>query len=234
MMAAFSLSRRASALILGACLGFGAQSASALCDFDGDGAADKVTVIRKRVLEVEFSSGGSEVHKLGKHYSSYICQDTDGDGRSEFVASRIGSRTPFYITPRRLSALSRVCRTTRDLDRKEVWKSRQSPHIPTYDPRKNSTALIGLAGATRPSSSCITAYDNDGDRVHSLGAYVPPGSLYAYRHYGGWGCGDKKSPSSVAAAAKKGAGNTNINVALRSNLCVKIPDPRSCYNSAGC
>ncbi len=127
------------------------------------------------------------------------------------------------------SSLASVCPTITGLARTDVWKSKQSNHIPGGDVRKKSTALIVLRGGRRSVPSCINGYNSTGKLVHKLGAYYPTGSLYNGRNYGGWGCGGGETPSQVKRAAPGG-----LYLKLSKNTCVKIPKPTSCYNSTAC
>ena len=130
-------------------------------------------------------------------------------------------------------SLASACKSQRSLSGGEIWKSRQSPHIPTSDRRKFSTALIYTRSARAPSGSCLSVLDSKGKEIHKLGIYARGESLYSARFYGGAGCGDAKSPSTIAALAKRNTGNTNVYIDTGS-VCLKIPDPRQCYNSVGC
>lgn len=131
------------------------------------------------------------------------------------------------------ASLKSQCKTQRPLARGEIWKSRQSPHIPSSDRRKNSSALIYLRSARPPAGGCLNVLDSSGRVVHKLGVYARGEALYSARFYGGSGCGDGKSPSAVASLAKRNTGKTAVYVDIGS-VCLAIPDPGKCYNSIGC
>lgn len=185
---------------------------------------------------------------IGNRWSDVKCEDKNGDGRADTVAwynHRSGSITEVVfssagveLSRTRLgrqarrpesATLASVCPTRTALARTDVWKSRQSNHIPGSDSRKNSTALIILRGGRQFASSCMSGYSSSGKLVHKLGAYYPTGSLYNKRLYGGYGCGDRKTPRQVAAAASGG-----LYLKVSANSCVKVPNPNTCYNSSGC
>lgn len=129
--------------------------------------------------------------------------------------------------------LAQQCKFQRGLSRGEIYKSRQSPHIPSFDRRKNSTALIYLRSARAASGSCLNVYDKAGNLVHKMGVYARGESLYSARFYGGSGCGDAKSPSTIASLAKRNTKSTEVYIDT-GTVCLKIPNPTSCINSVGC
>ena len=131
-------------------------------------------------------------------------------------------------------SFSSLCPVVRNLVGGEIWKSKASDHLSSGDPRKNSTSLIFMRGNARPRFSCLGVYDKKGNLVHKLGSYSPPGSAYAARYYGGWGCGDKKSPGSVATTAQRNTKSKTVYVKAGDRTCIAIPDPNQCYNSSSC
>lgn len=187
----------------------------------------------------------------GESYYDARCEDVNGDGEAELVAlkdtrggatkqyvfagkalrsvSRQGRQSPAKVAPK---ALSSFCKSVRSLTPGEIWKSIASRHI--SDARKNSTSFITVAGTRAPSNSCIRAYDNKGNLVHSLGRYFPTGGAYSSRFYGGAGCGDNKSANSVSAIARSKTGSTEIYLNTAGSQCIRIPNPSLCYNSSGC
>lgn len=132
------------------------------------------------------------------------------------------------------TAAGSICRSDRTPARGEIYKAKQSPHIASTDRRKFSTAMIYARGVATPSTNCISAYDASGRVVHRLGLYRRGEAEYAARFYGGSGCGDAKTPSQIARDAIKNSGYPTIFLSVGGGLCVRIPDPRSCYNSIGC
>jgi hypothetical protein len=130
-------------------------------------------------------------------------------------------------------SLSSVCRTTRSFAKGEIWKPRASSHIPTSDPRRKSTSFIVLRGYAAPSASCLNVYDSEGTLIHKLGVYSRNGT-YKARFYGGSGCGDKKSASTVNSTARRNTGSSTIYVKVGTNTCVSLPSATSCKNSSNC
>ena len=129
--------------------------------------------------------------------------------------------------------LASVCTSQRSPAGGEIWKSRQSPHIPSSDRRKNSTALIYLRSVRPPANSCLSVVDGKGNVIHRLGVYARGESLYSARFYGGSGCGDGKTPGTVASIAKRNTKSTAVYIDVGS-VCIKIANPQQCYNSVGC
>lgn len=132
------------------------------------------------------------------------------------------------------AGLNSVCKSIRSPFRGEIYKSRQSEHIPRYDPRSNSTAFITLRNTSAPYGSCLYWYDKKGNLVHKMGAYAKGESEYSSRFYGGHGCGDHKTPTGVAEAARRSSGSYEVYGKVSDKVCVKISDPRRCYNSSSC
>lgn len=152
---------------------------------------------------------------------------------------------PAFAAPKKVTSnrkgrsLSSVCGYYRGLNRGEIYKSRQSPHIPAFDRRKNSTALIYTRGTAAPSSSCLNVYDKAGNLVHKMGIYARGEALYSARFYGGSGCGDAKSPSTIASLAKRNTKSSEVYISTGARykgkpMCLKIDNPLSCVNSVGC
>lgn len=135
------------------------------------------------------------------------------------------------ILPR---ALRSVCTKVRTLTRGEIWKSIASHHIPKSDPRGSSTSFITLRGTGAPRNSCLYVYSANGTLIHKLGKYYITGASYSSRYYGGYGCGDKKSASQVAAAAKASAGSTRVYITSGTGNCATVANPNTCVNSSGC
>lgn len=129
--------------------------------------------------------------------------------------------------------LASFCTSQRAPSSGEIWKARQSPHIPSFDRRKTSTALIYLRSVRPPSNSCLSVVDGKGNVVHKLGGYARGESLYSARFYGGSGCGDAKTPGAVASLAKRNTKSSTVYIDVGS-VCIKITDPQRCYNSVGC
>jgi hypothetical protein len=131
------------------------------------------------------------------------------------------------------AGLRAQCSTQRALSRAEIYKSRQSPHIPSFDRRKNSTALIYLRSARPAPGGCLNVLDSQGKIVHRMGIYARGESLYSARFYGGSGCGDGMTPSQIASVATKRTKKATVYIDIGSQ-CLIIPDPRRCFNSVGC
>ena len=202
------------------------------CDFDGDGAQDKVSIIRNRIAQISLSSGGSESIKFPERVTKFSCTDTDADGKDEITYKKLNRVNSFQVI--KPKALSAVCKNIRSLVSSEIWKSRASQHISPGDARAASTSFIVLRGTGRPRSNCLRGYAANGSLVHMLGEYSPSGAKYSARFYGGHGCGDKASPSTVRARAIKNGGSPSIYITSGTGNCARIPDPSQCYNSSGC
>lgn len=185
---------------------------------------------------------------LGTRWSNIKCEDRTGDSvpetvawynhRSGSISEVVFSQNGSIISNNRLGRQSRqpvspelaaVCKTTTALARSDIWKAKQSNHIPSGDVRQNSTAFIILRAGRTFKPNCMLGYSNTGKLVHKLGAYFPTGTPYNKRLYGGWGCGDHKTPVQVAAASKGG-----LYLKVSSNSCVVVPQANRCYNSSGC
>jgi hypothetical protein len=155
---------------------------------------------------------------------------TSAGGDSNSGAGSDGSGGSVPTNP----GLQSVCPTVRALHSAEIWKAIASTHIPASDPRRYSTSFIVRSGNQAPSDNCIPVYDSRGNQVHALGQYFPTGSAYSSRHYGGSGCGDKKGPDAIYSAATGNTGSSEIYLKVQSGECVKIPNPKGCYNSSQC
>lgn len=132
------------------------------------------------------------------------------------------------------TALADVCPATRALKRGEIYKTKQSPHIPSGDSRKNSTAFITTRGTPAPSGKCLTMYDSNGTAVHKMGRYNNTNPEYTSRYYGGTGCGDRKRPTRIGNVVNTNTGSYQGYLKVGTRTCVVIPDVRRCYNSSGC
>jgi hypothetical protein len=150
----------------------------------------------------------------------------------EGMSARVSRQV--YRESATIKALSDVCPSIRAIQRGEIWKNVASTHIPRSDPRRYSTSFITLRSTSAPSLRCIKVYDSEGNQVHALGRYAPSGALYSSRSYGGHGCGDRKSARKVAADAQASGGSTKVYLKVRSNQCIEIGTPNTCYNSAAC
>lgn len=130
------------------------------------------------------------------------------------------------------NAFAKVCKSVQNLPRTMIYKAIASPHI-RGDARASSTSFIGANGAPNLGTSCLLVYDKKGNQVHSLGYY---GNWVGgpWRYYGGFGCGDRQTASSVANKAKKNTGSSEIYVKISSSSCVKVNSATGCYNSASC
>jgi hypothetical protein len=117
-------------------------------------------------------------------------------------------------------SLASACKKIRTLSRGEIWKARASNHI--NDQRKLSTSFITLRLTTAPKNNCLYVYDKKGNLVHKLGRYFPTGSLFSSRYYGGYGCGDVKSASTVASIARSNTGSSAGYMTSGTGNCVLI------------
>jgi hypothetical protein len=98
---------------------------------------------------------------------------------------------------------------------------------------KYSTSFITRKGTDAPGYDCLKAFDRKGRLIHTLGIYARNDG-YSSRFYGGYGCGDGKSPSTIARQAKRRTGKPAIFVKVKPRMCVRVPDANQCYNSSGC
>lgn len=225
------------------------------CDFDSDSKEDFVNTksckfnddlqrIVCKKLTVKLSSAdrnqninfGDYKSKARKGYSGFVCQPRQNKGGTDLFATnkknvieKIGK-----VRNSAPNGIEAVCSSIRALRSCEIWKSEASDHIPSFDPRSNSTSLIALRGCPGTYPSCIQVYDRDGNVVHKIGEYPNFISSYDSRHYGGTGCGDQKSPSAIASLARKNTGSSEVYAKDSSGACARIPEPTRCYNSSKC
>ena len=193
------------------------------CTFDKGQSAFTVS---RRVVKV-----GTKLIRL-RHAAKHIeCADIDGDGFDEIV-SRSGSKIISARMVTAAPALGAVCKRVRSLTRGEIYKSRASDHI--NDQRKLSTSFITLRSTTPPKNNCLYVYDKSGNLIHKLGRYFPTGTAYSSRYYGGHGCGDLKSASTVANLARSKTGSSAGYMTSGTGNCVLIPNLAACFNSSGC
>lgn len=226
------------------------------CDFDSDSVEDFVNtrgckfnaelqrVVCRNVV-VKISSGDNYTQNINftenkskarKGYSNFVCKPRENRGGTDlFAVNRRGVEERIRnVKSSAPDGINAICNSIRSLRSCEIWKSEASEHIPSFDPRSNSTSLIALRGCPGTFPSCIQAYDQDGNLVHKIGEYPNSISSYDSRHYGGTGCGDKKTPASVAALARKNTGSSEIYVKDAQGACARIPEPTRCYNSSKC
>lgn len=69
-----------------------------------------------------------------------------------------------------------------------------------------------------PTKSCLSLYAVNGVKIGQIGVFEYSGK-YGGRWYSGYGCGDRKSASQVAKAAKQAAGRKKIYVEGRGGTC---------------
>ncbi|GEM_PF-3106555 len=124
----------------------------------------------------------------------------------------------------KISGLASVCSSTRGFVGGEIWKVEASDHIPSSDPRKYSTSFIYLAGKSPSSFSCLNVYDKQGNKIHQLGIYARGEQHYAARFYGGHGCGDGATGSSLASKAANATGSKEGYIKVSNSLCLRVPD----------
>ncbi len=200
------------------------------CDLNGDSLYSPVVVQGgKRAFSME---AGLRPIYFEQRYSKIACNDIDGDGADEIITTKGWRSAVFKLTATISKALSSACKTTRSLYRGEIWKARASSHI--SDRRKFSTSFITTRSTMAPRNNCLYGYDKSGNLVHRLGKYFPTGAAYSSRYYGGYGCGDGKSASTVASAAYRNSKSSTIYITSGTGNCAIIPNPAQCYNSSGC
>ena len=171
--------------------------------------------------------------RLDQRAQRIECADTDGDNIDEILAyNRKGSYTAHSLLKTKRSSLASVCKKVRTLTSGEIYKARASDHI--NDQRKLSTSFITLRSTTPPKNNCLYVYDKKGNLIHTLGRYFPTGAIYSSRYYGGYGCGDVKSASTVANIARANTGSASGYMTSGTGNCVLIPNLAACYNSSGC
>ncbi len=208
-----------------------AQNSTANCRVSNSENA-ALTIIDNRLI---YSKDGAISRiRLDRRAARVECTDIDGDAIDEVLAySRSGAYTVHTLSVKKARAgLSSVCKKIRNLTRGEIWKSIASNHI--NDQRKLSTSFITLRSTVAPKNNCLYVYDKKGTLIHKLGRYFPSGTLYSSRYYGGHGCGDLKSASSVAATARSNTGSSAGYMTSGTGNCVVIPNIASCFNSSGC
>lgn len=206
-----------------------AESEMTRCRITESTSAD-LTIVNQRLIYSP--EGDTSRIRLDRRAHRIECADIDGDAVDEVLAyTRSGAYSvhPLNVKKR---ALSSVCKKIRNLTRGEIWKSIASNHI--NDQRKLSTSFITLRSTIAPKNNCLYVYDKKGNLIHKLGRYFPTGSLYSSRYYGGYGCGDVKSASSVAATARQNTGSAAGYMTSGTGNCVLIPNIASCFNSSGC
>jgi len=112
------------------------------------------------------------------------------------------------------SGLGAVCPTIAPVVGGMLWKP-ASEH--SGAPREGKPGMFFKVGA--PGDSCVSVYANNGQKVSQMGHYNAGTLEYGKRYYMGWGCGDGKSGSQIATAAKAAAGNTDVYVKTSGNIC---------------
>ena len=109
-----------------------------------------------------------------------------------------------------------------------------SHEFSSADPRSRSTSLIARRGCPGSFNGCIAVFDKEGNQVHSLGDYNNTLSQYDSRHYGGFGCGDRKSADAVGKEALANTGSQEVYLRDDDNICVKVPNADRCCFSSEC
>jgi hypothetical protein len=199
------------------------------CDFDEDGTFDNVQIVENSRAVVTFSADSStETVRFGQRFRSYSCVDRNDDGAPEIIARKTVDgrvvREVFYVVGKPSGGgINKVCRSVRELQRCEIWKSMASHHI--TDQRASSTSFITTRGCPGFYSGCISVYDGDGNQIHSMGQYFPTGVSYDNRHYGCHGCGDCKRASSVASSARANTGSSAVYLKDSAGNCARQAAP---------
>ena len=208
------------------------------CDYDDDAIADGLRLARRTVFVTLSSRPDRETRiRLKADHPALTCVDTDRDGRDEIWGlDKKGKRIEQYnvARPKVASGLSGVCSSIRELQRCEVYKTKQSAHISKGDPRQRSTAFITIRGCSGTWGNPIIAFNKKGKEIHRLGEYFPTGSAYDGRHYGCFSGGDCKPPLDIVRQARAAHGTDEIWLRNEQGQCVRIPDAGVCWNSQGC
>ena len=92
--------------------------------------------------------------------------------------------------------------------------------------------MIARRGCPGSFNGCIDVYDREANKVHSLGEYPNSISAYDSRHYGGYGCGDRKTPDQVGKEARANTGSPEIYLKDDQGLCVRVPNADLCCFSS--
>jgi hypothetical protein len=202
------------------------------CTFSSKkGEADSLLLLNRRVAYVNASF--TKRIRLDRRSNHVECRDTDGDGIDEVLGfSRDGSYSITQVRKVNARKLSSVCTRVRSLSRGEIYKSIASKHI--NDQRATSTSFITLRSTGAPKNNCLYVYDKAGNLIHKMGRYFPTGAAYSSRYYGGHGCGDLKSASAVASAARSRTGSPAGYITSGTGNCAFVPNMGSCFNSSAC
>jgi len=206
------------------------------CDFDGDGISDEWTTQGQRGFASLSKTNKTKQIRMSRAYSHFTCSDRNNDGKVDLLARMgpSGRAKTIFVFSGGSAGLLKVCKSVRELQKCEIWKSQQSSHISKGDPRHRSTGFIATRGCPGGFPNSIIAYDSKGQKIHQLGEYFPTGSLYDSRHYGCFASGDCKGPVAIAIEARRETGEEEIYLKDLSGSCVRVPDPGQCYNSSGC
>jgi hypothetical protein len=208
------------------------------CDYDNDSQVDAIRLARRTAFVTLSSNPGSEKRiRLVSDHPALTCVDTDKDNKDELWGlNKNGKRVKRYDVVRSSVAngLSKVCSKVRELQRCEIYKTKQSTHISKGDPRHRSTGFITTRGCPGTWGGTIIAFDKTGAEIHRMGEYSPTGSAYDGRHYGCHGAGDCKSPLEIVKDARRAHGTDEIWLRNEQRECVRIPDAGVCWNSQGC
>jgi len=99
--------------------------------------------------------------------------------------------------------IAQICPRIVNVKAPILYKAEASPHI--GDPRmsKSTTLIFGRRWKTSPVD-CIHGYNQNGRLIHKLGVYARNEYAYKARYYGGWGCGDAKTPAKIRQLADRG------------------------------
>ncbi len=112
------------------------------------------------------------------------------------------------------SALTEMCPRIIPVTQGFLWKP-SSDH--SGAPRVGRPLII--VTANKPSINCLRIFAENGEPISRLGLYEYNG-IYGGTWYSGWGCGDLKYASQMAAAARTAAGSPNIYVEKGNGICV--------------
>lgn len=116
--------------------------------------------------------------------------------------------------------LAVVCPKIQVLRGPVLYKAQASAHI--GDPRmsRSTTLIFGKRWPTVPAYACMDAYNKYGQKIHRLGMYAKNEYQYRARYYGGWTCGDAKTPVQIRKLADGGP----LYFKISKTTCLSIPN----------
>lgn len=135
--------------------------------------------------------------------------------------------------PKSESSLGKACSKVSSFPGFFIYKVVGSSHIPTSDCRRHSVALVLTSSQNGVPSSCVDVVDSKGNKIGSMGRYLPNGA-YSGRYYGCYGCsGETLTGSMLSSRARSNTGSTDIYMDFGST-CYGPVNAGACKNSSAC